>query len=134
MTNPTGDTPNAALIEAVKALDFEQREVGKLVYRHEVLALIEQHTQPVAVDQGADSDDLLELIYAALEAPGRGDKARLVLNVLRPYLRPTTQAAGGDAELVEAAKAILPHIRSYPSARQPKRRLEAAIQQGGSHD
>jgi len=30
-------------------------------------------------------------------------------------------------ELIDAAKAVLPHIRTYPSARKPKRRLEAAI-------
>ena len=60
--------------------------------------------ETVAVEHAVEGDDLLELIYTALETRGDGDKAKLVFNVMRPYLSPTTQATGRDE--VEAWKAI----------------------------
>ncbi len=125
--DPTGDTPNAArgehpLVEAVEALKVPHsaplgQERNWAI--DDCIAVIRQHSGPVAVEQGIDERDALRAMWTVefghalmqyAEDAKRGvdssDQVRMAaIRALAPYLRPATQAAGGDAEaeLITAA-------------------------------
>ena len=102
MTSATGDTPNAGLIEAVEALVDSPKAMKSphrvpMVSAKAVIALIRQHTQPVAVEQAGDEAALSDVIQCILERhmhSGSRRQTSAIMDEVRPYLRPTTQATG----------------------------------------